>query len=126
MFYHLNYTIVCCVCQFHHIRIFCISLLLCNTPKGFYRTLMAFRVLTFTNGCTPRCKFFTVFIYADRTRTCNSVLTIRCFTTIKLQAFANSKSCCNRRHGNLVVYVEGFEPPTLCSQSRCPTKLGYT
>lgn len=31
----------------------------------------------------PRCKFFIVFFYADRTRTCNSVLTIRCFTTIK-------------------------------------------
>ncbi len=25
-----------------------------------------------------------------------------------------------------MVGVEGFEPPTLCSQSRCATKLRYT
>jgi hypothetical protein len=29
------------------------------------------------------------------------------------------------KHPQLMVGAEGFEPPTLCSQSRCATRLRY-
>ena len=53
-----------------------------------------------------------------RTRTCNHRLRRPVLCPVELQALY----CREFR----VVGVDGFEPPTLCSQSRCATRLRYT
>ena len=54
-----------------------------------------------------------------RTRTCNRRLRRPLLYPVELQALAGSPS-------SQLVGVEGFEPPTSCSQSRRATRLRYT
>ena len=69
----------------------------------------------------------------DRNRTCNPQLRRLVLYPVELRApvhhtrssLRNAPSItapCNRK----MVGVEGFEPPTPCSQSRCATRLRYT
>ncbi len=60
-----------------------------------------------------------------RTRTCNHRLRRPVLYPVELRALEPQS---NRRFGqqaSRVVGAEGFEPPTLCSQSRCATRLRY-
>ncbi len=51
---------------------------------------------------------------------------LRAHNAVMLQARRSGRNAVLRAHVPEVVGVEGFEPPTPCSQSRCATRLRYT
>ncbi len=59
-----------------------------------------------------------------RTRTCNHRLRRPVLYPVELRALGTESR--RRTRGNGMVGVEGFEPPTSCSQSRRATRLRYT
>ena len=95
-----------------------------------------------TPGITIRCSNQLSYIHhiqqlttyrsgaPDRTRTCNRRLRRPVLYPVELRALGPGLSHPARRQitdpASEVVGVEGFEPPTLWSQTRCATRLRYT